>query len=194
MKSGKEEKILKAAEKVFAKKGFFPTRIDDIAEEAGVAKGTIYLYFPDKQSIYVSLLDNRLVEMIDFLEKVGSERIKATEKLEKIFNALFDSFSEVKGMISLVTIENINLTTEIMKELRLKTKHKFSQLIDLLAKIIRDGIKHKELKNIDPKLGALIFLNFVHTSFQAQMYIPGIKEQRNKIREIFFYGIKPNKQ
>ena len=194
MKNGKEEKILKAAEKVFVKKGFFPTRIDDIAEEAGVAKGTIYLYFPDKQSIYVSLLDNRLSKMIDFLGKIGDEKIKAAAKLEKIFNVLFDILSDAKGMISLVTIENINLTTEIMERLRVKTKHKFSQLIDFLAKIIREGIKHKELKHIDPKMGALIFLNIVHTSFQAQMFIPGIKEQRNKIREIFFYGIKPSKK
>jgi TetR/AcrR family fatty acid metabolism transcriptional regulator len=193
MKSEKEEKILKAAEKVFLKKGFFPTRIDDIAEEAGVAKGTIYLYFRDKQSIYVSILDNRLKEVIKSLENIKNEKSNATEKLEKIFNVLFDIFSDVKGMISLVTIENINLTTEIMKELRVKTKHKFSQLIDLLAKIIQEGIKHKELKSIDPKMGALIFLNIAHTSFQAHMFISGVKEQREKIKEIFFYGIKPNK-
>jgi len=47
--------VLQAAEKLFAKKGFYPTAIDDIAKEARLAKGTIYLYFDSKEDLFFLL-------------------------------------------------------------------------------------------------------------------------------------------
>jgi AcrR family transcriptional regulator len=54
----RRREILDAARKIFARKGFADGIVDDIAAEAGIAKGTIYLYFPSKKSIYKSLLQN----------------------------------------------------------------------------------------------------------------------------------------
>ena len=53
----KHKKIISAATKVFAKKGFFNARIADVAKEAKVADGTIYLYFNNKFDILISLLE-----------------------------------------------------------------------------------------------------------------------------------------
>ena len=55
--SDKHEKIIRAAVKVFAKKGFFSARISDIAKAAKVADGTIYLYFNNKFDILISVFD-----------------------------------------------------------------------------------------------------------------------------------------
>ncbi len=194
MKSEKEEKLLKAAEKVFLKKGFYPTHIDDIAKEAGVAKGTVYLYFRDKASIYVALLDKHLNEAIDLLETIKKEKSKAINKMERIFDEGFELISHVKGMIPFVSIENINLTAEIMKDLKVKIQPTIQKIIDSFAEIIKEGIEKKEIKNIDAKLGALIFFSMIRACFIAQNYAPKLKEQSEKIKEIFFYGIKPNKK
>ena len=86
MKNNKETKILQAAEKVFFSKGFFPARMEDIADEAGVAKGTLYLYFKDKTSIYVHLMSYRLEVAVNVLESMQHAKTSATEKLEKIFD------------------------------------------------------------------------------------------------------------
>lgn len=53
----RRNQILAAAAKVFAKKGFHPTTIKDVAKEAGVADGTIYLYFPNKPALLLGILD-----------------------------------------------------------------------------------------------------------------------------------------
>src|SRR5262250_3381524 len=50
----KRKAILDAARSVFAKKGFADTSVEDIAEQAGIAKGTLYLYFPSKDQIYLA--------------------------------------------------------------------------------------------------------------------------------------------
>jgi TetR/AcrR family fatty acid metabolism transcriptional regulator len=61
----KRGRILDAAVKVFARKGYFAARVADIAGEAGVADGTIYLYFQSKEDILVSLFDEIMAEHIE---------------------------------------------------------------------------------------------------------------------------------
>ena len=194
MKNGKQEKILKAAEKVFLRKGFYPARIEDIAEKAHIAKGTVYLYFSDKTSIYIALLDNHLSEAIKLLKIIKKEKSSATKKMELIFDEGFELVNHMKGMMSLVSIENTSLTAELMKKIKVNIWPKIRKIIDLVAEIIQDGIKHKEIRKMDPKLGALIFFSMVRASFISQIFGPKLKEQSEKIKEIFFYGIKPHKK
>lgn len=68
--------IIDAAELIFTTRGFTAARMDDIAERAGVAKGTLYLYFSSKQELFVSLLEERAKQYVTnlrgWLEDVDS--------------------------------------------------------------------------------------------------------------------------
>src|SRR5438874_12584231 len=57
VKKARRNQILDAATKVFAEKGFHPTTIKDIAREAGIADGTIYIYFENKTALMLGILD-----------------------------------------------------------------------------------------------------------------------------------------
>src|SRR2546430_7033936 len=57
---GKRSRILDAAVRVFAEKGFYGARVAEIAREAGVADGTIYLYFKSKDDLLISLFEDRM--------------------------------------------------------------------------------------------------------------------------------------
>src|ERR1700687_2633793 len=57
--------ILEAAKQVFARKGFHDATMDDVAEEAGVAKGTLYLYFRSKREIFVESLRQGFIALHD---------------------------------------------------------------------------------------------------------------------------------
>ena len=76
----KHRKIIRAATKVFAKKGFFNARISDIAKEAKVADGTIYLYFNNKFDILLSVFEQEIGKLIDqvslLLKKEDNPKIK----------------------------------------------------------------------------------------------------------------------
>ena len=74
----KRDRILEAAVKVFARKGYFAARVADIASQAGVADGTIYLYFRSKEDILVSLFDEIMAEHIE----KGREELAAVEGAE----------------------------------------------------------------------------------------------------------------
>jgi TetR/AcrR family transcriptional regulator, fatty acid metabolism regulator protein len=59
----KRERILAAAERIFARHGFFAARVSEIAKDAGVADGTIYLYFKSKDDLLISLFENRMKQV-----------------------------------------------------------------------------------------------------------------------------------
>jgi len=83
---GRLEAILRAAESVFTRKGYYETRMDDIALEAELAKGTIYYYFKSKDEIYAQLLERES-------EKVGEEikrRIPANASFREILEKVVD--------------------------------------------------------------------------------------------------------
>src|SRR3977135_3039075 len=63
----KRERILVAAERIFARHGFFAARVSDIAREAGGADGTIYLYFKSKDDLLISLFENRMQQLNETL-------------------------------------------------------------------------------------------------------------------------------
>jgi AcrR family transcriptional regulator len=63
----REREILAAAFEVFAAHGFEATRIDDVAQRAGIAKGTVYLYFRDKERLFQAVVRNLLPKRLDLL-------------------------------------------------------------------------------------------------------------------------------
>src|SRR5688572_28878458 len=80
----KREAILRAAIKVFAGKGYFNSKVSDIAKEAGIADGTVYLYFKSKDDILHSFFDRAMAEFIAEGKKQLAELESPAEKLRRI--------------------------------------------------------------------------------------------------------------
>src|SRR6266446_2990919 len=79
--------ILEAARTVFAKKGFHDTTVDAIAEAAGVAKGTVYLYYRSKQDIYIEALRFGFASLITTLERKIEDTSGVDRKLRAFIAA-----------------------------------------------------------------------------------------------------------
>jgi AcrR family transcriptional regulator len=69
--AARREEILAAALDEFSARGFAATRLDDVAQRAGVAKGTIYLYFRDKESLFQELIRTMLTPLVGTIEAMG---------------------------------------------------------------------------------------------------------------------------
>ena len=82
--SPKRDRILDAAERVFAQRGFFTAKVADIAKEAGVADGTIYLYFRDKESLFQELVRAMLSPLVVRLEAAPMADLPARAIAEAI--------------------------------------------------------------------------------------------------------------
>src|SRR5437667_7768481 len=80
--NGKYEAILRAAIKVFAKGGFFYSKVADVAREAGVADGTVYLYFKNKDDILVSIFTHVTQQALSHARTVLAELDDPADKLK----------------------------------------------------------------------------------------------------------------
>lgn len=93
----RKSELLAAARVVFSKKGFHEATIDDIAREAGVAKGTVYLYFKSKQDIYLDALRDGISHLNSRMRQEAAGDEPASAKLRRLLAtkiAFFDENSE----------------------------------------------------------------------------------------------------
>src|SRR3954469_14702125 len=81
---GKRERILEAAVKVFAAEGFYNAKVAQIAEQAGVADGTIYLYFKSKDDLLISLFEDRMEMVNANLREAINTESSAIVRLKRI--------------------------------------------------------------------------------------------------------------
>jgi AcrR family transcriptional regulator len=108
----KRKRIMQAALRIFSQKGYSPTALDEIAQEAGIAKGTLYLYFKDKEDLICSTLISVLDDIKERMMERVSEDMDPVDTLCEIALALFDYFSENHEFYNVyLTILNYNLVS-----------------------------------------------------------------------------------
>jgi len=185
-----KQKIIKAAIKIFADKGFFGATVDDIAKSAKVGKGTVYLYFKDKPSLYVSIIDEQFMTGFGFLEELKREKIPTLKKLKRIANNWLNYMFKFEHELPMYSMENINMTRKIMKGMQSMIPRHFDKMIGQIAEIIRQGVDNGELRKIDPKIGAVYFLNSIKTAFLLYVFYPQIKNPEKQIDDLLFFGLK----
>ncbi|NTW87537.1 MAG: TetR/AcrR family transcriptional regulator [Desulfobulbaceae bacterium] len=133
----KHSKIISAATKVFAKKGFFTARISDIAKEAKVADGTIYLYFNNKYDILLSVFEEEVGKIVESTEKLLSAECNPSKQLEIFVTQHLLAMKKNKYLAEVIQIE-LRQTHKAIKDYR---DNKFSKYTGIIADIIRNGQK-----------------------------------------------------
>lgn len=131
----KHSKIISAATKVFAKKGFFTARISDIAKEAKVADGTIYLYFNNKYDILLSVFEEEVGKIVEKTEKLLSDEEDPKKMLEIFTIQHLLAMKKNKNLAEVIQIE-LRQTNKVIKDYR---NNKFNEYIGIIADIIKKG-------------------------------------------------------
>ena len=134
-KEKKRQRILSSAIKVFSKKGFYSTRIKEIARAASVADGTIYLYFKNKDDILISIFNDRFRKLNTKMEEIADEPIESSEKIRRIINLQIGS---VRGHRDLAEVLTVNLR-QSNRFLRQYAAPQFNHYLDIMAQIIMEG-------------------------------------------------------
>ncbi len=131
----KHQKILKAAIKVFAEKGFYNSRVAEIAKEANVADGTIYLYFKNKDDILISLFEEEFGQIV---ENTRKELEKEKDPLQKIrrFAIMHLSIVFKQQQLGEVLGVEVRQSSKFMKEYINKP---FIEYLNLIRSIVIEG-------------------------------------------------------
>jgi TetR/AcrR family transcriptional regulator, fatty acid metabolism regulator protein len=131
----KHSKIIRGATKVFAKKGFFNARISDIAKEAKVADGTIYLYFNNKYDMLLSVFEEKIGKLVC---QINSQLEKEEDPRRMLEIFIANHLREMKKNKNLAEVIQIELrqTNKMIKDYR---NNKFSEYLNIISAIIKKG-------------------------------------------------------
>lgn len=135
MKEDKSLRILDAAIRVFARKGFYNSTIADVAKVAEVAEGTIYLYFKNKDDLLISIFEH---SMGLFIEEAESELQLVEDPKEKLKRFISLHLRLVQKNPELAQVLQIELrqSSKFMKEYE---GGKFSEYLNVVRRILEDG-------------------------------------------------------
>src|SRR6187455_1090549 len=101
----KRERILSAAERIFARHGFFAAKVSDVAKEAGVADGTIYLYFKSKDDLLISLFERRMQQVNALLRDAVADIKSPREQLTVFIKTYLKLVHDEPTAVEVLTIE-----------------------------------------------------------------------------------------
>jgi TetR/AcrR family transcriptional regulator, fatty acid metabolism regulator protein len=188
----KRERILHAAVRVFAKKGFHATRVSEIAAAAGVADGTIYLYFKSKDELLVALFEDRVERLLGFLEAELPLRESAQEKLRRIIELQLKLLEGERDLAEVITVI-LRQSTRLMKE---HAVAKFTAYLDAIARVVAGGQAAGELRDdVSPHLaaralfGALDGITMTWALGKADR--GGLSRTSGQLAEIVLRGLAP---
>ena len=139
---GKPQQIIDAAIRVFARTGYYNSRVSDIAREAGIASGTIYLYFKTKDEILVSLFRDKMAEWVAFArQEIAGE----ADPIAKIRRLVALHFSVLEGNPDLAEVVQVELR-QGHKFFRGASAHEISAYFDLIAGVLEEGIARGQVR------------------------------------------------
>lgn len=106
-KSQRQEQILAAAFRVFASQGYEAARLDDVAERAGIAKGTIYLYFRDKKQLFRAVVRSLLKKRLDAVARTfsGSAEDLLRDLVSRMYGEIVSN-EKVRSIVRLLVAES----------------------------------------------------------------------------------------
>ena len=131
----KHHQIIEAAVRVFARNGYYNSRVSDIAREAGVASGTIYLYFKTKEEILVTLFREK---MAAWVAHVRAEIAAEPDAVAKIRRLVSLHFGVLEGDPALAEVVQVELR-QGHKFFRGAATHEISAYFELITSILADG-------------------------------------------------------
>ena len=189
----KHSKIIRAATKVFAKKGFFNARISDIAKEAKVADGTIYLYFNNKYDMLLSVFEEKIGKLV---EQINAQLEKEEDPRRMLEIFIANHLREMKKNKNLAEVIQIELrqTNKIIRDYR---NNKFSEYLNIISTIVKLGqAKNDFRKDIMPGIakraifGAMDEIARIWNINMDSEY--KIEETELQVIKIFLVGVLKN--
>jgi len=188
--ANKHQKILHAAIKVFSEKGFYNSRVSEIAKEADVADGTIYLYFKNKDDILISLFEE---EFGKFVQNMQVELGKEKDPLQKIKRFAITHLSIVTKHPHLGEVMGVEVrqSTKFMKEYINKP---FLEYLNIIRSVVIEG-QEKGLLRKDLTPGVMKRAFFGALDEMARYWVLSTKKKHSidqaaiQISDVFIRGM-----
>jgi len=139
----KPQQIIQAAVRVFARRGYFSSRVSDIAREAGIAAGTIYLYFKTKEDILITLFREKMSVFVSSLRRAIADEPDAVAKVRRLVHLHFEMLEGDPDLAEVVQVE----LRQGQKFFRGASSHEIAGYFALIASVLEEGVGQGHFKS-----------------------------------------------
>jgi TetR/AcrR family fatty acid metabolism transcriptional regulator len=185
----KPQQIIEAAVRVFARKGYYNSRVSDIAREAGIAAGTIYLYFKTKDDILVTLFRDKMADFVGVLRKAIAGEADAASKIRRLVSLHFRILEESPDLAEVVQVE----LRQGQKFFRGASSQEIGAYFALIGSVLEEGVAEGRFRSGLPVKVATKIL-FGAMDQMATSWVLGKRGYRlvdtaDAVAEIFLQGV-----
>jgi TetR/AcrR family fatty acid metabolism transcriptional regulator len=185
----KELDILIAAVKVFSSVGFFDAKIHKIADEAGVASGTVYLYFKNKEEILLKIFEDVWERLFSIIEKIDTTEPEPVKKFHQMIDQVFEMFDTDPALATVFVNEQHHI---MKKNSKLFTKN-YQKTLSICECVVEEGIsKGVFRKGINTAVFSSFFFGGIRYMLQQWAQNPrkiDLKDICKNLKEQVLYGI-----
>lgn len=189
------QQILEAAFRVFGSRGLHQATLDDVARAAGITKGTIYLYFPDKAALFSAMLKARVNDLLPPMEPSGGGRAPSTRRrLLMLAGRLYRFFQSPAYLAMYRTM--VGEASQFPEAAALLYREGILPANRRLAGVIQQGIAAGQFRKVDPMVAARAFVGMFQIFAVSQGLLGGqrifpIPDRRiiRTVTEIYLRGV-----
>ncbi|MEN1968285.1 TetR/AcrR family transcriptional regulator [Lentibacillus sp. N15] len=186
----KYKQIIEAAVVVIAENGYHASQVSKIAKKAGVADGTIYLYFRNKEDILVSLFEEKMGQFVEQTIKSINQKQNASEKLQVLIEMHFRQLAKDHHLAIVTQLE----LRQSNKDLRIKINNVLKPYLAVIDHLILEGIEEKIFRddlNL-PVVRQMIFgtLDEIVTNWVMKEQKYNLVDQALQVHDLLIKGLK----
>ncbi|WP_336637640.1 TetR/AcrR family transcriptional regulator [Lysinibacillus fusiformis] len=186
----KYKQIIDAAVIVIAENGYHQAQVSKIAKQAGVADGTIYLYFKNKEDILISVFNEKMAVFVESLQDIIENRNTSKDKLSRMIENHFNVLATDRYLATVTQLE----LRQSNKDLRLKINSVLREYLHLLDQILIEGMLSGEFnQTMDVRLARQMVFGTIDetiTSWVMNDYRYDLMEQVPKVQALILNAIK----
>jgi AcrR family transcriptional regulator len=182
------ERILEAAERLFAEKGFHETAMDEIVETARISKGGVYFHFPSKERLYFAMLDRLADALQREVEHEISRRRGAVEKVQGALEVVLKNLASRRRLAQIILRQGYGLGPRFERK-RLEIYSRFAQLI---REHLDNAVAEGSIPLLNTEITAYVWLGAINELVLRWLYTgqpDPLKESLPALLEVFLHSI-----
>ncbi len=192
IKEFRVREILEAARRVLARYGMQGTTVDRVAEEAKIAKGTIYLYFLSKDELVHAAVLEGLRGMVDETIRSDDPKLPPLDRIRNLIRAQYRIQASNQDFLKTLIIGN-SLDIEVESQAGRDFTHVYEGYLDFVASVLEDAMNRGAVRSIDSKFAAFMLGEMITGSLRRRLLklaSTPLESEAEAVVELFLQGVR----
>src|SRR5262245_185219 len=183
--AGLRERILETAAVIFARRDYHEVLMDDVARESGVAKGTLYRYFPSKRALYLGVMFDGIDRLHEALRAAVAGSGEPVRKLARLVTALLEHFWDQRFFFALIHRNEYRADDPDSRE----WERRRARISSVVQHLVEEAIAAGEVRRVEPRIAAEMLLGMLRGVNRYRTADDTLPELVRVVLDAFLHGV-----